>query len=113
MNISFDQIWDKVIIPLKGKTIYTLDEQKPNVIVDVNNHILERDSENDSPSQTISKEVFEVVYNYIMENGEITRAYINEKLPKRYSSIVCAVIATAPNIGYDVKPVRLYKKRKL
>ncbi|WP_286831662.1 hypothetical protein [Sphingobacterium sp. UBA6308] len=88
MNISFDQIWDKVIIPLKEKTIFTLDEQKPNVIVDVNNHILERDSENDSPSQTIFKEVFEVVYNYIMENGEVTRAYINEKLPKRYSSIV-------------------------
>lgn len=113
MNISFDQIWDKVIMPLKGKAIHTLDEQKANVIVEVNNLFLERDSENDSPSQTISKEVFEVVYNYIMENGEVTRAYINEKLPKRYSSIVCAVLAKAPNIGYDVKPVRLYKNSKL
>lgn len=110
MNISFNQIWDKVIIPLKGKTIYTLDEQKANIIIDVNNDFLERNSENESPSQKISKEVFEVVYNYIMENGEVTRAYINEKLPKRYSSIVCAILAKAPNIGYNVKPVKLYKK---
>jgi len=113
MNIRFDQIWDKVIMPLKGRIVYTLDEQKANVILDVNNNFLERDSENKSPSQKISKEVFEAVYNYIMENGEITRAYINEKLPKRYSSIVCAVLAKAPNIDYDVKPVRLYKNTKL
>jgi len=42
MNISFDKNWNKVIMPLKGKTIYTLDEQKANVIVDVNNDFLER-----------------------------------------------------------------------
>jgi hypothetical protein len=113
MNINFDQIWDKVIIPLKGKTIYTLDEQKANFIVDVNNNFLERDSENESPSQKITKEVFAVVYNHIMQNGEITRTYINEKIPRRYSSIICAVLAKAPNIGYDIKPVRLYKNCNL
>ncbi|MDR6733479.1 hypothetical protein [Sphingobacterium sp. 2149] len=110
MKISFDQIWDKVIVPLKGKTIYTLDENKANTIVDVNADFLERDSINESASQKIPKEVFEILYNYIMKNGEITRIYINEKLPERYSSIICTVLAKAPNICYDVKPIRLYKK---
>jgi|SRR5690606_20443433 len=110
MNISFDQIWEKVIIPLEGKTVYTLDESNPNEILKVTNEGLTRDSESDSPPQTIPTEVFEAVYNYIMVNGTISRKYINEKLPKRYSSIVCAVLAEAPNIGYELRPIRLFKK---
>lgn len=110
MNINFNQIWDRVIKPLKGKTIHTLDEHCANFVIEVTDDFLERDSENNSPSQRISKQVFEIVYYYIMENGEITRTYINEKLPKRYSSIICTVLAKAPNIGHNVKPIRLYKK---
>ncbi|PRD56031.1 hypothetical protein [Sphingobacterium gobiense] len=112
MNISFDQIWKKAIRPLEGKTICTLDEGKPNEILKVTNESLTRDSENDSPSQTIPREIFEAVYNYIMVNGTISREYINEELPKRYSSIVCAVLAKAPNIAYELRPVRFYKKIK-
>lgn len=110
MKIHFDQIWKKVIVPLEGKAIYTLDKKKPNKILEVTNENLTRDSENDSSSQTIPREVFEIVYNYVMENGEITRSEINGAMPKRFSSIVCAVLAKAPNIGYELKPVRLYKK---
>lgn len=110
MNISFDQIWERVIKPLEGKTVTTLDEGKLNKIVEVTDEYLTRDSENDSPSQKIPREVFEDVYKYLISNGNITRMYINEKLPKRYSSIVCAVLAKAPNIGFDLNPVRLYKK---
>lgn len=110
MNISFDQIWEKVIIPVEGKTIYTLDKRKRNKIVEMKATYLKIDSENDSPSQTIPREVFAAVYNYIMANGTISREYINEKLPKRFSSIVCAVLAEAPNIGYELRPIRLFKK---
>lgn len=110
MNIDFNQIWERVIKSLEGKTVSTLDKSKPNEIVEVTDEYLTRDSENDSRPQKIPREVFEAVYNYIISNGEITRTYINEQLPKRYSSIVCAVLAKAPNIGFDLNPVRLYKK---
>ena len=76
----------------------------------VTDESLTRDSENDSPPQTIRKEVFETVYSHIMANGTISRLYINEKLPKRFSSIVCAVLTEAHNIGYELRPIRLYKK---
>ncbi|WP_146113647.1 hypothetical protein [Sphingobacterium gobiense] len=110
MKINFDDIWEKVIKPLEGKTVHTLDEKKPNKIVEVTNEYLKRNSENDSPAQTIPKEVFETVYNYIMDKGEISRMEINKTLPKRFSSIVCTVLAEAPNIAYELRPVRLFKK---
>ena len=110
MNIDFNQIWERVIRLLEGKTVTTLDKGKLNKIVEVTDEYLTRDSENDSPPQKIPREVFEAVYNHIISNGSITRKYINKQLPKRYSSIVCAVLAKAPNIGFDLNPVRLYKK---
>lgn len=110
MNRSFNQIRKKVIMPLEGKTIYTLDERNPNEILKVTSEGLTRGTENDSPSQTIPREVLRPCITIIMENGTISREYINEKLPKTFSSIVCAVLAEAPNIGYELRPIRLYKK---
>lgn len=110
MIINFKQIWEKVVKPLEGTTVYTLKDREPNKIIEVSDSFLIRDSENDSPPQTIPIEVFETVYNFIMDKGEISRVEINKALPKRFSSILCAVLARAPNIGYDLNPIRIYKK---
>src|SRR5690606_40155093 len=70
-----------------GNTVYTLKNNKPNKILKVSDESLKRDSENDSPTQTIPKEVFKIVYNHVIEKGQITRVEINAALPHRYSSI--------------------------
>lgn len=110
MNLSFDQIWDRVIVPLQGKTIYTLDEQQPNNILEATPEYIKRDSRNQSPPQKVPREIIKAVYLYLMEKGEVSRAYINKAFPDRYSSIICTVLAKAPNIGYHLHPLRLFKK---
>lgn len=110
MNIPFEQIWNKVIRPLEGKIVYTLDKASPNMIAKITNDSLTRNSNNTSKPQPISKQIFEVVYNQVMENGSISRIEINKAMPKRFSSIVCAVLAKAPNIRFELNPIKLYKK---
>ncbi|NGM71672.1 hypothetical protein [Sphingobacterium sp. SGL-16] len=110
MNIQFEKIWNKVIKPLEGKILHTLKYNEPNTILKVTEDSLTRNSKNDSNPQTISKKEFELIYNHIMDNGSVSRSLINTVLPKRFSSIVCAVLSKAPNIKFDLNPIVLYKK---
>lgn len=112
MKINFDEIWEKVIKKLKGTIILTLDEKKPNKILEVSDTSLTRDTENDSKSQEIPKEAFKEIYMHIMEKDSISRVEINNKYPNRYSAILCAVLAKCPNIRVELNPIRLFKKIK-
>ncbi len=111
MKINFEDIWEMVIKPLEGETVYTLDFKKTNLIKKVTDNSVIRDSKSDSPSQPIPKEVFRTIYDDLMIDGFITRIAINDKFPKRFSSIVCTILAHAPNIGYELKPVRLFTRK--
>lgn len=110
MNLSFEQNWEKVVSPLKGRTVRTLRYKKVNKIIEVTKNHLVLKPKKSLRSQPIPKEIFEIIYKYIMDHEEITRVEINKAMPERFSSIVCAILAKFPNIGYDIKPIKLYRK---
>ncbi|UPZ35816.1 hypothetical protein MUB18_17070 [Sphingobacterium sp. PCS056] len=110
MKINFDEIWEKAIKQLEGTTILTLDYKKPNKILKVTETTLTRDTGNNSDSPPIPKDAFKSIYKQIMEKGTISRLEINNRYPKRFSSILCAVLAKCPNIGVELNPIRLFKK---
>lgn len=110
MKINFDFIWKEKIKPLEGLLLKTLDEGSNNRIIKVTDNYLERDSPNNTPPQKIPKDIFKAVYEEVMEKGELSRVDINKKYPKRYSSIICAVLVKLDGITYQLKPIKLVKR---
>lgn len=101
-NSDFDEIWNKFIIPLKGQTIFTASGMK-NIIIDVNNDFLKRQSSTGEYSK-IEKQIFKTVYHRLLEKKSITRDEINTEYTKRGSAIITVVLAVVPFIKLSVKP---------
>lgn len=103
---DFEYAWHKFILPLKGKIIFTITGKK-NVIIDVNNEFLLRESSNNKTSE-IKKEVFKTVYYHILAKGAITRKEIKTMYPNiRASSIIVVVLEKIPFIKLISKPLTL------
>lgn len=99
---DFDDVWQNFIIPLKGQTIHTATGKK-NIIIDVNNDYLRRQSSTGEISK-IEKQIFKVVYYRLKEKKSITRDEINTEYSKRGSAIIAAVLGRVPFIMLTEKP---------
>ena len=102
---SFEEVWEKYIVPLKSKKILT-STHKENLICDVNWDYIERESSNGRASK-ISFTVFRSCYAYILENGRMTREEINHLYSKRGSAAIFAVLACIPHLKVELNPATL------
>ena len=100
IDIGFDNIWQSFIMPLRGKTIFTVSGEE-NKIVNVNNDFLERRSSTGRVSK-IEKSIFKTIYYRLKENNSITRNEINTEFPGRGSSIITAVFGQMDTIPQSV-----------
>lgn len=105
--ISFDEMWEKYVMPLSGKTIEN--DGLRNRIISVDWGGLKRSSSNGNTSR-ISIEDFKIAYDLLLKNGSVERATINQ-FANRCSSAIVLVFSQVPFIGVDDKPNKvLYLK---
>jgi hypothetical protein len=102
MDNDFDDIWQTFIKPLKGQTIFTA-TGKRNIIIEVNNDFLRRQSSTGEVSK-IEKQIFKIVFYRLKEKKSITRDEINTEYSKRGSAIIAAVLGRVPFIKLTEKP---------
>ena len=96
-----NSIWLNLILPLKGREMYTESQKRKNVIIDVNDQYIKRQSSNFNDSK-INYEVFEVVISLLLENKSITRDEINQVYRKQGSSIIFAILSTFPFVVHNI-----------
>ena len=87
---SFENIWEKYVMSLEGKTIKRPDG-KTNKIVKVDWSGVQRITSNGKP-QKIKIEIFKKTINHLLKNGEITRSFINEEYKDRASSGIVLIL---------------------
>ena len=106
MELDFDIIWQKYIMPLKGCTLEGYRGQK-NTILNVDRNGLCRLSKNNLQS-TISIEVFEWTVKELFRRGRITRDEIHSRFfPQRVSSCVVLVLSQVEFFKLKTEPLTL------
>ena len=106
-TVPFDEMWERYVMPLSGKTIVNGDLN--NKIVSVDWGGLKRESSNKKVSR-ISIEEFKLAYDLLVTNGSVERTLINQHA-KRCSSAIVLVLSQVPFIGVQDKPkIMLYLK---
>ncbi len=99
---NFEEVWQKFIKPLKGQTVFSATGKK-NVIVEVTNDFLRRQSSTGEVSK-IEKQIFKTVFHRLKEKKSVTRDEINTEYTKRGSAIIAAVLGRVPFIILTLKP---------
>ena len=109
LDKTFEQIWEKYIIPLQGKTL-TRDNGKSNQILKVDWSGIERVTSNGKNGK-IKIEIFKQTVNKLLTDGSITRDYINQNYVGRASSGVILILSQIPFFKITEKPIGLkYEK---
>jgi len=106
---SFEYIWEKYIIPLKGKTLYRKNGDT-NIIKEIDWSGIKRITSNGNTAK-IDIEIFKQVINQLKKKREISRKEINDDYPGRASSGICLILSQIPFIAYDENPSRLIWKK--
>lgn len=105
---SFEAVWTKYIFPLKGKEI-SKDGGAKNTILNVDWSGIKRLSSNGKAS-SINIEIFRESFKILMQQGYITRDYINQNYLGRASSGVILILSQLPFVELKEKPICLYVK---
>lgn len=106
---SFETIWEKYVMQLEGKTIKRPDG-KTNKIVKVDWSGIQRITSNNKP-QKIKIEIFKKTINHLLDNGEITRSYINEEYKDRASSGIILILGNTGIFEVTSRPIGLKMKK--
>lgn len=106
---SFENIWEKYVMSLEGKTIKRPDG-KTNKIVKVDWSGIQRITSNGKP-QKIKIEIFKKTINHLLKNGEITRSYINEEYKDRASSGIVLILGNTEIFELTNRPTGLKMKK--
>lgn len=99
---NFEEVWQKFIKPLKGQAVFTATGKK-NVIIEVNNDFLRRQSSTGEVSK-IEKQIFKTIFYRLKERKSITRDEINTEYTKRGSAVIAAVLGRVLFISLTEKP---------
>lgn len=105
---SFENIWEKYLMPLEGRTIKRPDG-KTNKIDKVDWSGIQRITSNGKP-QRIKIEIFKKTINHLLEYGEITRSYINEEYKDRASSGIVLILGNTEIFELTNRPTGLKMK---
>ena len=108
---SFDEIWEKYIMPLEGKTISN--GNLVNTLISATWTDVTRRTSTGSTGK-IDIDGFKLAYNELKRSGEITRDYINQQVDRRCSSGIVLILSQIPFIEatYNPKGLRLKKSWK-
>lgn len=106
---SFENIWEKYVMPLEGKSIKRPDG-KTNKIEKVDWSGIQRITSNGKP-QKIKIEIFKKTINHLIRNGEITRTYINEEYKDRASSGIVLILGNTGIFEITNRPTGLKMKK--
>ncbi len=109
LSNSFENIWEKYVMPLEGKTINRPDG-KTNKIVKVDWSGIQRITSNGN-LQKIKIEIFKKTINHLLKNGEITRSYINEEYKDRASSGIILILGNTGIFEITNRPKGLKMKK--
>ena len=101
---TFDEVWRKYIMPLKGVTLWNTKGE--NKILDVNWGGITRITSNKRRS-SISIDGFRFAYNELIRKGKITRDYINQEVDKRCSSGIVLILGQIPFVSTVRNPTSL------
>ena len=104
---SFDDMWGKYIIPLKGHELSN--SRGTNIILDVNWGGIKRITSQGKEGK-IDIEGFKLAYNELLEKGIVRRDYINQQIAKRCSSGIVLILSQVPFIEGDTSELRLKRK---
>lgn len=105
LEYTFESIWEKYILPLKGKTL-TRGNGDTNEIVNVNWSEVERITSNGKKGK-IKIEIFKQAVNKLLTDGYITRDYINQNYVGRASSGVILILSQVPFFELTDNPTGL------
>lgn len=106
---EFENIWEKYVMPLEGKTIYR-DDGKSNSIIKVDWAGIERITSNGN-IQKIKIEIFEKTINHLLQFGKITRERINEEYSGRASSGIVLILSKTGIFEQTNSPSGLIMKK--
>lgn len=104
-NTNFDMIWEKYIIPLKGKSLCRKNGDT-NQIIDVDWAGISRITSKGKESY-IKIEIFKWAVHCLFEKGEVTRDEINQNYVGRASSGVILILEQVPFFQMLDHPKRL------
>ncbi len=102
---NFETIWEKYVMPLEGKTIIRADG-KTNKIITVDWSGIKRLTSN-GREQKIHIEIFKKTINHLLENGLITRKYINDEYQYRASSGIILILGNTSKFELTNNPAGL------
>lgn len=102
---TFEAIWEKYIIPLQGKTLIR-ENGETNQIVKANWSEIERLTSNGNKGR-IKIEIFKQAVNKLLQDGSITRDYINQNYVGRASSGIILILSQVPFFQLTDKPTGL------
>ena len=92
--LTFDQIWRKHIMPLKGKKLQTATGRE-NTILDVNWSEVKRITSNGKQGK-LPIEIFRFAVNTLLKQGYISRDTINQNYAGRGSSGIVMILSHVP-----------------
>lgn len=105
--MSFDEAWEKFIIPLTGKTLNN--SRGTNFISRVDWSGVKRITSNGKPGR-IDIEGFRLAYNILMKQGSVTRDCINQLVDSCCSSGIVLILSQIPFIEPTSSPAGLKVK---
>lgn len=108
-DYTFENIWEKYIIPLQGKTL-TRENGETNKIIKVNWSEVERITSNGNKGK-IKIEIFKQAIIKLLTDGSITRDHINQNYVGRASSGVILILSQVPFFKLKDKPTGLIYER--
>ncbi|HQQ94654.1 MAG TPA: restriction endonuclease [Bacteroidia bacterium] len=106
---TFDEIWEKYIIPLQGKTL-TRESGETNEITKVNWSEIERITSKGNKGK-IKIEIFKQAINKLLVDGSISRDYINQNYIGRASSGIILILSQVPFFKLTTQPTGLKYER--
>jgi len=111
---TFGEVWHEHVVPLAGKNIRTLGQDRPNLVVRVDEGGVTRETSS-GRRQHIPIEVFRWAIERLLRGDTITREEINQHYTGRASSGVAAVLVATPLFEQVMLPsgigIRLTRQR--
>lgn len=104
--MDVEQIWNEVR-KLKGRTLKTLDRQKPFTIASVTYdrvYVIPQSTDKERP---IPREGVENAYLHLVVTGRLTLTEIENEYAPRNPVYVAAILAEMPGVQCKINPIQL------
>ncbi len=108
-DLSFQEIWNQYVIPMKGKTLSGETGLQNKIISVDNSGVVRRTSK--GKSNEIPIEPFRWAFKRIKEVGQVTRDEINQEFAGRLSSGVVLILGNIPLFEVTTNPLTVKLKK--